>query len=96
MAGNNLENLESNWKTGRIAVKCGMYGSHKLLDGIVLRFEPFSELPDVLNGVQEVAGSNPVAPTMQDPPGIEVLAGLLLWAGDRFAGNSAGNPPLFG
>jgi len=49
-----------------------------------------------LNGVQKVAGSNPVAPTSQDPPGFRVLVGLLFLPGDRFAGNSAGNPALFG
>jgi hypothetical protein len=64
MAGNTLESLEPRWKIGQLPVKYGKCGSRKMLDGFTLRLEPHFPPTDVLNGVQEVAGSNPVAPTL--------------------------------
>jgi hypothetical protein len=40
MAGNTLENLESTWNWAELPVKYGKRGSHKLLDGFILRFRP--------------------------------------------------------
>src|SRR5215468_6012795 len=63
MAGNTLENLERRLKISQLPVKYGKCGSRKMLDGFILRLEPLFPPKDFLNGVQEVAGSNPVAPT---------------------------------
>jgi hypothetical protein len=64
MAGNTLENLDWPLSSAQLPVKCGMCGSRKMLDGFPLRFQPLFKLSVVVNGVQEVAGSNPVAPTI--------------------------------
>ena len=40
MAGNTLETLESTWNRAELPVKYGKRGSHKLLDGFILRFWP--------------------------------------------------------
>src|SRR5262249_40868033 len=69
MAGNTLENLELTWNRAGLPVKYGKRGSHKVLDGFALRFWPNSRPSDRQYGVQEVAGSNPVAPTFARPVG---------------------------
>jgi hypothetical protein len=65
MAPNDLESLELISEKPGLSVKCGNVGSRKLLSGFFLRLSGFSESIDRLYGVQEVAGSNPVAPTLQ-------------------------------
>src|SRR5579859_6923078 len=50
---------------------------------------------DPVNGVQEVAGSNPVAPTCGRSARIITSGGPLFLGGDHLVGNSVGNPLVF-
>src|SRR5689334_2207068 len=60
-------------------------GSHKLLIGFKLGSGRGAVWLARLNGVQEVAGSNPVAPTSQGSPAQEVAVSLALCPPPVFA-----------
>jgi hypothetical protein len=58
-----LETLDHGLKRPGLPVKNGKRGSHTLLDGLALRYEPQKRMTDPLNGVQgrQRTTANPIA-----------------------------------
>ena len=84
------ETVERPCRNCAILVKCPLRERCKLLQGLPLRSGRGAVWLARLNGVQEVGGSNPLAPTSQGQSGQQLPAGLF----SHLEGSSRGRAEL--